>query len=76
MVELFRMQEHATRQISKGIKPAAIRTPGMHPWMVWRDNLSKFAPLLFQKGPAEWQKERPCCSRRPREKFLNVTLRR
>lgn len=24
-------------------------TPGMHTWMVWRDDLVDFAPLLFQK---------------------------
>lgn len=34
---------------SKGMQPTAIHTPGMHVWMVWRDNLSNFAPLLFQK---------------------------
>ncbi|HWZ84252.1 MAG TPA: alpha/beta hydrolase-fold protein [Terriglobales bacterium] len=33
---------------SKGIAPTAIETPGMHDWMVWRDNLSHFVPLLFQ----------------------------
>ncbi len=32
----------------KGLQPTAIQTPGMHVWMVWRDNLSHFAPLLFQ----------------------------
>jgi enterochelin esterase family protein len=26
----------------------AVETPGMHTWMVWRDNLIHFAPLLFQ----------------------------
>jgi hypothetical protein len=29
-------------------EPTAISTPGMHAWMVWRDNLSNFAPLLFK----------------------------
>ena len=33
---------------SDGMEPMAVSTPGMHAWMVWRDNLSKFAPLLFQ----------------------------
>lgn len=33
---------------SKGIKHTDIETPGMHTWMVWRRNLSNFAPLLFQ----------------------------
>ena len=32
----------------KGLQPTAIQTPGMHTWMVWRDNLTNFAPLLFQ----------------------------
>ncbi|MDE3104264.1 MAG: esterase [Acidobacteriota bacterium] len=26
-----------------------VETPGLHVWMVWRDNLTHFAPLLFQK---------------------------
>jgi enterochelin esterase family protein len=33
---------------SKGVKHTDIETPGMHTWMVWRRNLSNFAPLLFQ----------------------------
>jgi enterochelin esterase-like enzyme len=33
---------------SKGIEHTPIETPGMHTWMVWRRNLSNFAPLLFQ----------------------------
>ena len=32
----------------QGMQPKAIETPGMHVWMVWRDNLANFAPLLFQ----------------------------
>ncbi len=32
----------------QGLQPVAIETPGRHVWMVWRDNLSQFAPLLFQ----------------------------
>lgn len=32
----------------RGIKIDAVQTPGMHVWMVWRDNLTNFAPLLFQ----------------------------
>ncbi|MBV8115009.1 MAG: esterase family protein, partial [Silvibacterium sp.] len=32
----------------QGMQPTAISTPGMHVWMVWRDNLSNFAPLLFK----------------------------
>jgi enterochelin esterase family protein len=33
----------------QGVKVHAIQTPGMHAWMVWRDNLSNFLPLLFQE---------------------------
>ena len=33
---------------SKSIPHADIETPGMHTWMVWRRNLSEFAPLLFR----------------------------
>ncbi len=32
----------------KGMPVTAVETPGMHDWMVWRDNLIHFAPLLFQ----------------------------
>jgi enterochelin esterase family protein len=31
----------------KGVRVTEIETPGMHTWMVWRRNLSEFAPLLF-----------------------------
>jgi enterochelin esterase-like enzyme len=33
---------------SKGVKATEIETPGQHTWMVWRRNLSEFAPLLFR----------------------------
>jgi enterochelin esterase-like enzyme len=33
---------------SKGVPLTAVEPPGMHTWMVWRDNLAHFAPLLFQ----------------------------
>ena len=33
---------------SKGIHSHYVETPGMHTWMVWRRNLSSFAPLLFK----------------------------
>lgn len=33
---------------SKDMPVTAIETPGMHTWMVWRDNLVHFTPLLFQ----------------------------
>jgi enterochelin esterase family protein len=33
---------------SKDVPVTPIETPGMHNWMVWRDNLAHFAPLLFQ----------------------------
>ena len=32
---------------SKSIAHADIETPGAHTWMVWRRNLTEFAPLLF-----------------------------
>lgn len=32
----------------QGLHPTAIETPGRHAWMVWRNNLAHFAPLLFQ----------------------------
>lgn len=34
---------------SKDIRYTQIETPGRHTWMVWRRNLSEFAPLLFQE---------------------------
>ena len=34
----------------KGLPPTAIQTPGMHVWMVWRENLTNFLPLLFQSN--------------------------
>lgn len=33
---------------SKSIKHVDIETPGAHTWMVWRHNLTDFAPLLFR----------------------------
>jgi len=33
---------------SKGVRFTRIETPGAHTWMVWRRNLTEFAPLLFQ----------------------------
>jgi enterochelin esterase-like enzyme len=33
---------------SKSIHHADIETPGAHTWMVWRRNLTDFAPLLFR----------------------------
>lgn len=32
---------------TKNMPVTAVETPGMHTWMVWRDNLIHFAPLLF-----------------------------
>ena len=32
----------------KNMPVTAIETPGRHTWMVWRDNLVHFTPLLFQ----------------------------
>jgi enterochelin esterase-like enzyme len=34
---------------SKDVPVTAVETPGMHTWMVWRDNLAHFAPLLFKE---------------------------
>lgn len=34
----------------KNIHVTQVETPGMHAWMVWRRNLTNFAPLLFQQG--------------------------
>jgi enterochelin esterase-like enzyme len=34
--------------ISQKIQFTEIWTPGVHSWMVWRDNIAHFAPLLFQ----------------------------
>jgi enterochelin esterase family protein len=33
---------------SKDMPVTQIETPGLHTWLVWRDNLTHFAPLLFQ----------------------------
>jgi enterochelin esterase-like enzyme len=33
---------------TKGVQHTDIETSGMHTWMVWRRNLSEFAPLLFR----------------------------
>lgn len=32
----------------KNLPVTQIETPGLHTWLVWRDNLIHFAPLLFQ----------------------------
>jgi enterochelin esterase family protein len=34
---------------TQGLPVTAVVTPGAHTWVVWRDNLLHFAPLLFQK---------------------------
>ena len=36
---------------AQGLPVTAIETPGMHDWMVWRDNLTNFVPLLFKGKP-------------------------
>jgi enterochelin esterase family protein len=33
---------------AEGLPVTPIETPGMHTWLVWRDNLVHFTPLLFQ----------------------------
>jgi enterochelin esterase-like enzyme len=35
---------------TKEMPVTQIETPGFHNWMVWRDNLIHFVPLLFQKN--------------------------
>jgi len=32
---------------AKGLAVTEVETPGTHDWMVWRDDLVRFAPLLF-----------------------------
>jgi enterochelin esterase-like enzyme len=34
---------------TKDVAVTAVETPGLHTWMVWRDDLARFTPLLFQK---------------------------
>ncbi|HEY4323985.1 MAG TPA: alpha/beta hydrolase-fold protein [Mucilaginibacter sp.] len=41
-------REYKSWLTSKGVKYTAIETPGAHTWMVWRRNLTAFAPLLFK----------------------------
>lgn len=38
---------------SKGVRFTRIETPGAHTWMVWRRNLTEFAPLLFRSKKSE-----------------------
>lgn len=38
---------------SREIRVTAIETPGMHTWMVWRNNLINFTPLLFRAASAD-----------------------
>ena len=35
---------------TKEMPVTPIETPGLHTWLVWRDNLIHFAPLLFQQN--------------------------
>jgi enterochelin esterase family protein len=37
----------------KNMPVTPIETPGLHTWLVWRDNLIHFAPLLFQPSPKQ-----------------------
>ncbi len=37
-----------TALTAAGDHPIPIETPGAHTWLVWRENLVSFAPLLFQ----------------------------
>jgi len=34
---------------TKQMPVTQIETPGLHAWMVWRDNLIHFTPRLFQQ---------------------------
>lgn len=34
---------------AKGLDVVPVETPGAHTWLVWRDNLLTFAPLLFKQ---------------------------
>jgi len=34
---------------TKDFAVTTVETPGMHTWMVWRDDLARFVPLVFQK---------------------------
>jgi enterochelin esterase family protein len=36
---------------TRSVQPAAVETPGIHNWPVWRQDLVSFAPLLF-RAPA------------------------
>ena len=48
---LFQPNQHFIAWLrQQGLHPTAIETPGRHVWMVWRNNFSKFAPLLFQSS--------------------------
>jgi enterochelin esterase family protein len=40
---------------TKGVHPTVVETPGIHNWPVWREDLIRFAPLLFRRpsdGPS------------------------
>ena len=37
----------------KNMPVTPIEIPGLHTWLVWRDNLIHFAPLLFQPSPKQ-----------------------
>ncbi len=51
---LFPPNQHLIAWLQQqGLRPAAIQTPGRHVWMVWRNNFSNFAPLLFQAQPKQ-----------------------
>lgn len=36
---------------SKDVRFTGLETPGEHAWMVWRRNLTEFAPRLFRSAP-------------------------
>jgi len=49
---LFDNRTEITGLKQKGFAATVVETLGMHTWMVWRDNLVHFAPLLFKQVAA------------------------
>jgi enterochelin esterase-like enzyme len=39
---------------TKDVPMTAVETPGIHTWMVWRDDLGRFAPWIFQQKERRW----------------------
>ncbi len=51
--DLIKANRRLTADLTaRGFPVTPVETPGMHTWLVWRDNLVHFLPLLFQPpGP-------------------------